>query len=155
MHPIFLQYTDCLDASLQRLLSMEPVSPVKFTCKVPTAGVYLFSEQDQHLYVGRSNSLRRRMVHHGSEGATHNQASFAFRLARISTGNIKATYKAEGSRASLMTDPVFKEAFVDAKNRIRGMQLRFIEEIHPLRQTLLEVYVAVVLKTSHNNFDNH
>jgi hypothetical protein len=35
------------------------------------------------------------------------------------------------------------------------MDLRFVEESDPVRQTLLEVYVAVVLATPYNDFDNH
>ena len=35
------------------------------------------------------------------------------------------------------------------------MELRFVEESEPLRQTLLEIYVAVVLKTPYNDFDTH
>jgi hypothetical protein len=35
------------------------------------------------------------------------------------------------------------------------MDIRFVEEADPLRQTLLEVYVAVALQTPHNGFDTH
>ena len=134
---------------------MPAVKPVRLPAGLPAAGVYLFTENDVPLYVGRSNNLRRRMQSHGSQGATHKQAAFAFRLARTETGRLKATYKKEGSRASLMEDPSFADSFMRAKQRIRDMDLRFVEEPDPLRQTLLEVYVAVVLKTPYNDFDNH
>lgn len=83
-------------------------------------------------------------------------AAFAFRLARETTGNLKATYKkGEGSRSALMGDEKFVAAFDSAKARTRRMSLRFVEENEPVRQALLEIYVAVVLGTPYNDFDNH
>ena len=35
------------------------------------------------------------------------------------------------------------------------MDLRFVEEEGPIPQALLEIYVAVTLKTLYNDFDNH
>lgn len=54
-----------------------------------------------------------------------------------------------------MEDPAFASAFMAAKARICNMELRYVEESDPVRQTLLEVYVAVVLEAKHNDFDNH
>lgn len=42
-----------------------------------------------------------------------------------------------------------------AKARIRAMEFRFIEEIEPTTQCLLEVYTSVVLATPYNDFENH
>jgi len=82
-------------------------------------------------------------------------AAFAIRLAREATGQVKASYKSEGSRAALVKDDAFCAAFANAKARIRRMQVRFVEEPDPVRQTILEVYVAVVLQTPYNDFDTH
>lgn len=82
-------------------------------------------------------------------------AAFAFRLAREATGQTRATYKKEGSRPALMKDPAFVAAFHAAKARIRQMDVRFVEERDPVRQAILEVYVAVVLNTPYNDFDTH
>jgi hypothetical protein len=82
-------------------------------------------------------------------------AAFAFRLAREATGNLKATYTVKGSRASLIEDPQFREAFETAKDRIRRMDVRFVAEADPVRQTILEVYAAVALQTPFNDFDTH
>jgi hypothetical protein len=122
---------------------------------MPTSGVYLFTEGLNHLYVGRSNRLRKRICRHGSPGAKHNVAAFAFRIAREATGNLAATYKTEGSRNSLAEQPVFARAFSDAKERIRAMQVRYVEETDQLRQALLEIYAAVVLGTPFNDFNTH
>ena len=135
---------------------MEPVSPAALPKAMPKAGVYLLSERGEHLYVGRSNSIRARIARHCRPGATHRMAAFAFRLARHETGRLEATYKSgEGSRAALVQEPLFGTAFVNAKARIRVMELRCIEETDPVRQALLEVYVALAVKAKHNDFDNH
>jgi hypothetical protein len=55
--------------------------------------------------------------------------SFAFQLAREATGKIKASYRAgEGSRDGLMLDPLFAQGFHSSKERIRGMEYRYVEE---------------------------
>ena len=123
--------------------------------QLPDSGIYVFSEGEKHLYVGRSNRLRKRLQNHCRQGSTHLQAAFAFRLAREASGFVKATYKFSGSRQQLMRDMTFMQAFADAKNRLRAMQIRAVAEDDPLRQALLEMYVAVCLKTPYNDFDNH
>jgi hypothetical protein len=68
----------------------------------------------------------------------------------------KATYRVgEGSRAGLMLDPAFAAAFTAAKERIRKMEYRFVEETDQDRQALLEIYCAVVLETPYNDFGTH
>ena len=118
-------------------------------------GVYLFTESDHHLYVGRSNKLRGRYGRHCLPGATYKQAAFAFRLAREATGRLEATYKTKGSRRDLMLDPAFVKAFEAAKERIRSMEYRFVEETDQNRQALLEIYCAIVLETPYNDFATH
>jgi hypothetical protein len=61
-------------------------------------------------------------------------------LTREMTNNLNATYKTEGSRAWLMQQPTFVEAFTAAKARIRAMDYRFVEEANQNRQALLETY---------------
>lgn len=39
--------------------------------------------------------------------------------------------------------------------RIRKMDVRFVEEADPLRQTLLEIYIAVSANSRYNDFDTH
>jgi len=66
-----------------------------------------------------------------------------------------AAYSTKGSRVALSSDSEFGPAFLEAKRRIREMQVRYVEECDPLRQALLEIYVAVVLKTPYNDFNTH
>ncbi len=67
----------------------------------------------------------------------------------------KASYKPEGSRDQLIKDTLFAKAFVEAKVRLSRMNIRIVGEDTPMRQALLEMYVAVSLPTMHNDFDNH
>ncbi|MBZ5533554.1 MAG: GIY-YIG nuclease family protein [Acidobacteriia bacterium] len=156
MDPLFAPYIESLHSKLQELIAAAPITPLnvpRSTCK---KGVYLLSEGDQDHYVGRSNHIRKRLSRHCSPGATHRMAAFAFRLAREKTGNIKATYKkGHGSRSALMEDPTFLAAFEEAKDRIAKMSVRYVEETDPIKQALLEIYVAVVRRTRYNDFDNH
>jgi hypothetical protein len=54
-----------------------------------------------------------------------------------------------------MLDPVFAAAFREAKERIRAMEYRYVEEREQNRQALLEIYCAVVLSTPYNDFGTH
>lgn len=155
MDVAFQQYMEELHPSFERLVSQTPVTIANLPRELPRQCVYLFSEGKHHLYVGRSNKFRNRLRQHSIDGAQHNQAVFAFRLARESTGRTEASYTAEGSRASLSTDPEFARAFLSAKRRVRAMDLRYVEEVDQLRQALLEIYVAVVLRTPYNDFATH
>ena len=155
MNGNFLKVIRSLEPSFQRLIAMPPVTPRTMPTTMPKAGIYLLSEGDVHLYVGRTRDIRRRIGGHYKSGATHRGAAFAFRLAREATGKCAASYKPEGSRAALMLDPDFREAFVQAKRRISRMDLRYVDEPDPTRQAVLEIYVAVSLSTPYNDFDTH
>lgn len=152
----FLAHVAALKPKLEALLAMPPVKPDQLPTVMPKAGVYLLSEDGDFLYVGRSNDIRGRIGRHCRPGATHRMAAFAFRLARHATGRLEATYKSgDGFRAALVLEPKFAAAFSAAKAQIRVMELRFVEEADPVRQALLEVYVALAVKAKHNDFDNH
>jgi len=120
---------------------------------MPEPGIYLFSEGGQPLYVGRTNRLRNRLQYHTRNN--HNQATFAFLLARYQTGNLKASYKPEGSRKDLLENLEFRAAFDTARERIRKMDVQFVEEPDPIKQTILEVFTAFETEAEFNDFDNH
>jgi hypothetical protein len=52
-------------------------------------------------------------------------------------------------------DPQFAVAFTEAKAQLGTLDIRFIEENDPVCQALLEIYIATVLRTPYNDFDNH
>ena len=155
MHEIFREYIESLEPSFQRLMSMEPVTIATLPREVPQAGIYLFSDAGKNLYVGRTNTIRKRLQNHCRPSSGHNSATFAFRLAREITGLSQATYTAKGSRQELEHDPKFSPIFIKQKERVRNMNVQFVSEPDPMRQALLEMYAAVSLDTPHNNFDNH
>lgn len=157
MDSAFAQHVGSLHPLFERLVEMKPVTIATLPKNAPSQCVYLFSEPGRHLYVGRTRrqSLRNRLRQHSINSATHNQAVFAFKIARETTGHLRPGYTVKNSRSALAADPEFAKAFAQAKNRIRQMELRYVEEADPLRQTLLEIYVAVVLSTPYNDFDTH
>jgi hypothetical protein len=157
MHESFRKYAEALDPLFQRLIQMRPLTIATLPEDAPFQCIYLFSEAEKHLYVGRTHrqSLRKRLRQHSIPSAQHNQAVFAFKLAREMTGKLRPSYTKLDSRKMLEADPDFKFAFLEAKDRVRKMELRYVEEADPLRQTLLEIYVGVVLKTPYNDFDTH
>ena len=153
MHPRFAEVANSLHPAFERLMAMPPVQGGIPSIGMPERGVYLFSEGDQHLYIGRSNTLRKRYSGHCRPASPHGAAAFAFKLARIKTGNSKPQYKqGAGTRAELRKDPIFEAAFTAAKTRIGGMDYRFVEETDQVRQAVLEIYCAVVLGTPYNDF---
>ncbi len=157
INPDFAAMIEKLQPSLERVMAMVPVTIATLppVGTMPKSGIYWLSEGSASIYVGRSRRIRERLQEHVRPSSGHNQASFAFLLAREMTGRLDATYKAVGSRANLLTEVPFGAAFSQAKERIRRMDLRFVEETHPVCQCLLEVYVATVVKARYNDFDSH
>lgn len=155
MNTEFAHFVETLEPKFQSLMAMKPVRYAGLPAQMPERGIYLFSEGASHLYVGRTNRIRKRLAGHCRASSTHFSATFAFRIARKDAGLLKATYTTKGSRAELVKDPTFGPAFVAAKARLANMDLRFVHEDDPVRQALLEIYVSVVLKTPFNDFDNH
>jgi hypothetical protein len=156
MDPKFTTLVETLAPKLKYLCSMTPLCAGKLPRDMPKSGVYLFSENARPMYVGRSNVLRKRYGRHCLPGATYKQAAFAFQLAREATGKTKAAYVAgKESRKGLMEDPAFVAAFKAAKERIRKMDYRYVEEPDQNRQALLEIYCAIVLSTPYNDFKTH
>ena len=153
MHPAFEKYTASLDDKLQELLSMAAVTMAKPLMNAPSGGVYLFTENGKHLYVGRTKrKISKRVRGHVS---TAKDCPFAFRLARETVGKTVADYSGDHTRDKLLADPAFAHAYAAAKDRLREMDVRWVAEDDPIRQALLEIYVSVVLQTPYNDFDTH
>lgn len=155
MNVKFAKLVESLEPAFKKLIAMTPVSGACLPQSMPKRGIYLFSDGSKHLYVGRSDNIRRRIGNHCRASSQHNQATFAFRMARVETGRTEAAYSALGSRSSLAREEVFGPAFLACKTRIRSLDLRFVEEVDPTRQALLEIYAATVLETPFNDFENH
>jgi hypothetical protein len=141
-----------LEAKYQYLMAMNPAIAASVPTDTPRGGVYLFTESGNHLYVGRTKrQLGTRIREHFS---TAKDCPFAWLIARSETGK-KATYTKAGSRAALLSDVAFTDVYDRAKARISNMHVRYVHEPDPLRQALLEIYVAVVTGAKYNDFDTH
>ena len=153
MNARFRTLVGTLETKHRELLKLPPVTASGIPSSTPTGGVYLFSEAGKHLYAGRT----KRRIHvrvRNQFGSNPKAASFPWRIARKVTGRL-ATYRREGSREDLLRDPDFRKAYEDARARIRNMHVRYVHEPDPLRQALLEIYVAVATAAEYNDFDTH
>ncbi|HLT48158.1 MAG TPA: hypothetical protein VK002_13070 [Rubricoccaceae bacterium] len=153
MSSIFQARLNAIYAAFERLNACPPMQRGALTLsryeKVP--GVYVFSEDEQPLYVGRSRNLRHRILSHARPGVR--DSSFALRLAREVTG-AKPTYSREGSRTDLFArNPDFVRAYREQKARIAQMSIQYVIEEDPVNQALLEIYASDVLKTPYNDFN--
>lgn len=148
----FAAHVETLHPSFLRLTVMVPhTGRVLLPRDVASRGVYLFSEGDDHLYVGRTNRLRSR--HREHLFGRSNDAPFAFKLARIETGHLIA--KGGLTRPELEKDDIFALAFKAAKDRVAAMDFRWVEETDADRQCLLEIYATIALSARFNDFENH
>jgi hypothetical protein len=153
MHEAFHTFTDNLHPKFEALMAQTPVKDGVLRPEFKGSGVYLFSERGQSLYVGRTRDVRKRFGQHTRVSSGHNGAPFAFKLARHATGIVKSDYKpGDTSRAGLLLNADFSRAFAEAIERVRRMEFRFVEEVDPTRQCLLEVYVSVVCGSPYNDF---
>lgn len=153
MNARFRELVETLGAKHRELLELPIVTASDIPSSTPTGGVYLFSEGEKHLYAGRT----KRRIHvrvRTQFSANPSATSLPWLIARKETGKT-ATYKKEGSRKALLEDPDFRKAYEDARERISNMHVRYVHEPDPLRQALLEIYVAVVTAVEYNDFDTH
>jgi hypothetical protein len=153
MNNTFEKYLEHLDTKYHELMSMQPVGFETIPQDTPVGGVYLFSKDGKNLYVGRTKrKIGARLKDHVS---TADDCPFAFRLARENTGHTKPSYTKSNGRKSLLKNPTFRKAYDDAKKEIRRMDIRYVGEVDPVKQALLEIYVAIVTGAKHNDFDTH
>ena len=155
MDAAFQQRLNSIVASFRELLALQPLRLPLARVAVPEKGIYLFTENDKHLYVGRSDNIRRRLGLHTRAASDYFQASFATLLAKEEC-QLVADYKYRRiDPLHFANQPMFRTAFAAAKTRIRAMDVRVVAEPDPVNQALLEVYTAVVLPTRYNDFSNH
>ena len=108
---------------------------------IPAKGVYVFYENNKALYVGRSNRLKERIQEHSRPSSKKNSATFAFKIA--------------GKRKELEQISGFNRGFVKAKKRVSKMNIRFVQIDDQNKQALFEIYAALALETSYNDFKTH
>jgi hypothetical protein len=155
MDAAFQRRLDTVTASFERLLASPPLHLPLGRVTVPERGIYLFTANDNHLYVGRSDNIRNRLGLHTRPASDYFQASFATLLAKEECGLVADYRYRRVDPLHFANQESFRTAFATAKTRIRAMDKHVVDEADPVRQALLEVYTAVVLPTRYNDFSNH
>lgn len=155
LHQLDERFANAIDDLHERLLTLLKCEPFAYDRKprnLPERVIYLMSEGDRALYVGRTRRFRDRLGDHGQPSAGCNKSPFAFQLALEAA---KIANDDPRSREELAVIEEVSAAFRDAKTRLRRMDIRFVEEPDPVRQALLEVYCSIALDTPYNDFDTH
>jgi GIY-YIG catalytic domain len=145
----FRQAVESLHPKYETLIGS---APHKSRATLPKKGVYLFSEDDKSIYVGRSGDIPRRFGEHRLPGSGTNKAALAKLIACDELGLIRDYGK---GRDKFKARPEFLAAFEKAKERVRAMDFRAVEELDSTRQALLEVYCAVAGDAKYNDFGTH
>jgi len=126
-----------------------------------THGLYLFTEDGDHLHVGRCglteraksvgkghSNFRTRLAGHSRPSSGHNQATFAWRLAFERLG--AAVEAMPRTRVELQIHPPFRVDFLCQKERVTAMECCVVEITDDFETYLFEAYAARQLGTPHN-----
>lgn len=150
MNEIFKLKLDKLPKYFEQLLQSDFLTRNNLI-GVPEKGVYVFYEDENPIYVGRSNRVKFRLGEHGRLGSKSNDVNFAFKLAKEEAEKLKLDIKR--IKAALVSDKEFAICFTEAKRRVASMTIKVVEINDPADQTLFEIYAAVVLSTKYNSFE--
>jgi predicted GIY-YIG superfamily endonuclease len=117
-------------------------------------GIYVFYENRNPIYVGRTNNIRKRIQSHTRESSGSDSASFAFNLAKREYANETEINK---KRKELMQIDDFLEIFRKHKLNLKNIEFRCIPVDNDILQTMFEPYLAFKLGTypTNNTFENH
>ena len=151
MEADFKQYMGRAEERFATLMASKVLRFPLGNTNLPAKGVYLLTEGGRHLYVGRTDNFRSRLNTHHRESSPPASAAFAALLAREKCG-MRREY---GPKHARQIPENWVSEFSQAKARIRGMDIRVVAEDDPICQALLEICVAVNLKTPYNDFGNH
>lgn len=150
---LFEVQSERIPSELTRLLDQDAAPFAKHPSVPATAGVYLFSEGANLMYVGQTRNLRQRLRQHTAKASRENQASFAFNLAIEAAAAAGLAFT--GTRKERAADPEFASLFTAARERVAAMDVRFIELPDPIERTLFEVFAADALNLPYNDFETH
>lgn len=148
-----------IERQLPRLLDSLVAAPAYRRGKEPPApaiaGVYLFTEDGVHRYVGRTRNANRRLGEHTRPSSKENSAPFAFNIAKAEAR--RAGFDVAGTRQEVAAIAGFAPYFSDAKEHVRAMEFRVVEIVDPAMSTIFEVYASIALGTEgeFNLFETH
>ena len=115
---------------------------------LPQQGVYVFYENDEPIYTGRSRRMPQRVREHGGASSRHESATFAFKLFREAIGEPEG-HTSKYTRKELQDQ--FPEEYGSQRQRVRSMRIRAVEINDPLVQTVFEIYAVIALGTTRYN----
>lgn len=138
--------------ALYAALTSQPLLDVRSNDLRKQPGIYILYDGDGPAHVGRTRNIKQRLRAHCTPN--HNSASFAFKRARRELGQA-TTYNRTTSRAALQIDEVFGPCFRKHVDAVAQMKLRFLEVSDPIDQYFLELYAALELSLSTDEFDTH
>ena len=111
-------------------------------------GCYVMLDSGHPFYVGISRKVFTRLRQHVLAD-THNSATLAYRMAAQWTGHSM-------QRSEAMADPDFKREFDRAREKIRSLDVAYVEIDNPLVLHVFEPYAALELGTGEwNTFETH
>ena len=117
--------------------------------EAPQKSVYVLYENGEATYVGRSNTIRRRIREHGADSSDRYSATFAFRLLRRELNDPKGTAKD--------IEQTYREEYRQQRERVRAMTYKAVSIPDQLEQTLFEIYAILEMGTApeYNDFETH
>ena len=117
--------------------------------EAPQKGVYVFYENGEAIYVGRSNTMHRRIREHGADSSDRYSATFAFRLLRREMNDPKGTAQD--------IEETYREEYRQQRARVRSMTFKAVSIPDQLEQTLFEIYAILEMGTApqYNDFETH
>ena len=121
---------------------------------IPKSGIYVFYENGNPMYVGRTNNMKDRIMTQGRRGSNHNSAQFAFLMAR-EVAEKKGIDVIGRTRSELERDPTFKDLFIQSKIRVSKMSIRLVSVEDQIKQAIFQVYLSMELNTPFNDFNTH
>ena len=140
MHPTFETIVAKLPSLLEKLQTSTPLTIETGLSQLPQKGVYVFYENDEPIYVGRSNRMRSRIREHGAESSRHESATLAYKLLLEELG------EGGGHSSSLTRKQIqdgHKDQYQDQRARIRKMQVRAAQIEDQQVQALFEIYAII------------
>ncbi|WP_135604937.1 hypothetical protein [Methanococcoides sp. NM1] len=149
----FESIIDSLPVLLEKLVNSRPLKRDNLQ-GMPECGIYVYYKDRIPLFVGRSDNMKKRIMAQSRKGSTHHSAPFAFLLAR-NKAIAKGMDIENKTRNELINDPLFNDLFIQSKEEVSKMSIRYVEVKNPEEQTIFQVYASMELNTEFNKFETH
>ena len=110
MNNKFKEIIDQFPELMQQLVD-SPLRQRNSLGDIPNKGIYVFYENEEPIYVGRSNRMKDRIQEHGRKSSYHNSATFAFILAKEIAN--EQGIDINKTRNALESDSTFSDIFLE------------------------------------------